>query len=235
MDEFVDQFLNIGSLLHIYPLLLEGLGVTVKLILAIVPTAIVAGLVVAVLIDFRIPILRPVLIAYIDFIRAFPPLVMLVFLYSGLPFVGINLGEFGTVVAGLAANGSAFFAEIFRAGINSVSRTQRDAARSTGVGALTTVIYIVLPQAIRNVIPPLASNVLDLAKLTSLGSVVALPELLRSARIAQMTTLNPTPLIAIAVIYLLMLWPLVRLLSLLEIKANLTSPHGATKKVIQNV
>ena len=79
--------------------------------------------------------------------------------------------------------------------------------------------YVVLPQAVRNVLPDLLSNTLEVVKLTSLGSVVAVPELLYQARQAQSLTYNPTPIVVAAIIYFLMLWPVVRLLSRLENRA----------------
>ena len=79
--------------------------------------------------------------------------------------------------------------------------------------------YIVLPQAVRNVLPDLMSNTLEVVKLTSLGSVVAVPELLFQARQAQSVTYSPTPIVLAAIVYFLLLWPLVRLLSRLENRA----------------
>jgi polar amino acid transport system permease protein len=79
--------------------------------------------------------------------------------------------------------------------------------------------FVVLPQAVRNVLPDLVSNTLEVVKLTSIASVVALPELLYQARQAQSVTYNPTPIVAVAVIYFLLLWPVVRLLSRLENRA----------------
>ncbi len=76
--------------------------------------------------------------------------------------------------------------------------------------------YVVLPQAIKAVVPPLTSNTLELVKLTSIASVVALPELLRTARMAQDLVYNPTPLMAAALIYFVLLWPVVRLISRLD-------------------
>jgi polar amino acid transport system permease protein len=215
-EEFRQSFLNFASLGEVMPLLLQGFALTLLLIVAIVPAAMLGGLLIAVLHSFGIPVLRQALIVYIDFLRSFPPLVLLIFLYSGLPFIGVRLSEFNTVVFALVANGSAFFGEIFRAGIESVPRGQREAARSTGIGAINTMVFVVLPQGIRNVIPPLASNVIELSKATSLAAVVALPDLLRNARAAQDIVYNPTPLVAAAAIYLACFWPLVRLLSRLE-------------------
>ena len=85
------------------------------------------------------------------------------------------------------------------------------------------MVYVVLPQAIRTVLPDLVSNTLEVVKLTSLASVVALPELLRMARVAQGITYNPTPLVLAAVLYFVMLWPFVRLLSRME-RRMLVSP-----------
>src|SRR5262249_31278711 len=116
-------------------------------------------------------------------------------------------------------NPGADYGEILRAGIESIPHGQVEAARSTGLSGLQSMTYIVLPQAVRNVLPDLLSNTLEVVKLTSLGSVVAVPELLFQARQAQSVTFNPTPIVMAAVIYFLILWPVVRLLSRLENRA----------------
>lgn len=94
-----------------------------------------------------------------------------------------------------------------------------EAARSTGLNRAQALAHVVLPQAVRNVLPDLVSNTLEVVKLTSIASVVALPELLFQARQAQNATYNATPIVAAAVAYFLLLWPLVRLISRLENKA----------------
>ena len=215
---FVDAFLNIESAQKVAPMLMSGFWVTLELVLAIVPAALVIGLVVAMLRDLKIPGLNLLLIVYVDVMRSVPPLVALIFMYSGLPFVGIHLSEFGTVALVLVANGAAFFGEIFRAGFEAVPMGQREAARSTGLGKLASEIFVVLPQGVKKVIPPVASNVIELVKATALGSVLALPELLRAARMAQSIVYDATPLLMAAGIYLICLWPFVRLLSRLEHK-----------------
>ena len=97
----------------------------------------------------------------------------------------------------------------------SAGGSARRRARPASPG-LQTMIFVVLPQAVRNVMPDLISNTLEVIKFTALASVVALPELLRMGRVAQGLTYNPTPLIAVALVYLALLWPIVRLLSRLE-------------------
>jgi polar amino acid transport system permease protein len=157
--------------------------------------------------------------AWVDFFRAFPPLVLLVLLFAGLPFMGLELGGFACVAIGFMLNNSAYYGEILRAGIESIPRGQTEAARSTGLSAAQTMVWVILPQAVRNVLPDLLSNTLEVVKLTSLGSVVAVPELLYQARQAQSVTYNATPIVMAAVVYFLILWPVVRLLSRLENRA----------------
>jgi polar amino acid transport system permease protein len=116
-------------------------------------------------------------------------------------------------------NTSSYYGEIFRAGIESVPRGQWEAARSTGLAWWQTMLNVVVPQATRNVLPDLLSNTLEVVKLTTLASVVAIPELLNAARNAQALTYNPTPIVLAALMYLALLWPVVRLISRLEHKA----------------
>ena len=145
--------------------------------------------------------------------------ISLILLFTGLPFMGLELGGFACVAVAFMLNNSAYYGEILRAGIDSVPHGQIEAARSTGLSGTQAMVHVVLPQAIRNVLPDLLSNTLEVVKLTSLGSVVAVPELLYQARQAQSATFNPTPIVMAAVIYFLLLWPLVRLLSRLENRA----------------
>jgi polar amino acid transport system permease protein len=173
-------------------------------------------LLLALLSTTRVRALRLALVLYTDFFRAFPPLVLLMFIAFGLPFTGLDLPAFAAVALAFLLNTSSYYGEIWRAGIESIPRGQLEAARSTGLGAVQTMAYVVVPQATRNVIPDLISNTLEVVKLTSIASVVALPELLYAARQAQSITYNATPIIAAGIIYLVCLWPLVRLLSRFE-------------------
>ncbi|WP_291295569.1 amino acid ABC transporter permease [Elioraea sp.] len=219
MDEFIATFFNVEVIRAASPILLQGLWMTLLLVLVAVPLGIAGGVLLAVLSVFRHPAVRWPLIAWVDFFRAFPPLVLLVFIYAGLPFAGIEIGAFGCVAIGFFLNTSSYYGEILRAGIESIPRGQVEAARSTGLSAAQTMTWVVLPQAVRNVLPDLVSNTLEVVKLTSIASVVALPELLFQARQAQSVTYNPSPIVAAAIIYFLLLWPFVRLLSRLEHKA----------------
>jgi polar amino acid transport system permease protein len=213
---FLENFANLDSLIQIYPLLLQGLKVTVLLALVTLPVAIALGLAIAVLYSFHVRWINILLIGYVDLLRSFPVIVLLALIYYGLPFFGLTLGGFTAVVLAISLNNSGYYGEIFRAGIESVPTGQREAARALGFGPVHQIAYIILPQAIRNVLAPLASNSLELIKTTSIASLVSLPELLRSARVAQEQTYNPTPLMAAAVIFFVLLWPLARWVARLE-------------------
>lgn len=215
----LQTFFNLEIIGAAWRIILAGLGNTVMLSLVVVPLGLAGGLVVALASTSRSRIVRWLTIIYVDFFRAFPPLVLLVFLFAGLPFAGLELGGFACVCIAFFLNTGAYYGEIVRAGIESVPSGQTEAARSTGLGRVQTMLFVVLPQAVRNVLPDLLSNTLEVVKLTSLGSVVAMPELLFQARQAQSLTYSPTPIVLAAIVYFVMLWPLVRVLSRLENRA----------------
>lgn len=219
MDQIIQVFFNVAVLERVWPLLLRGLGMTAALSAVIVPLGVVSGLAVALLYHLHLRWLNRILIAYVDFFRAFPPLVLLLFIYGGLPFLGIDLPLFGTVVLAFLLNTSSYYGEIFRAGLESVPGGQTEAARSTGLSRWQTMVSVILPQATRNVLPDLIGNTLEVIKGTTLASVVGFTELLNNARNAQALTYNATPVVAAALIYLVLLWPLVRLVSRLEHKS----------------
>jgi len=219
MDAIVQNFFNLEIAAKVWPFLLKGLGMTLMLSAIVVPLGLMAGLVVAVLGTLKSRLLKAALIVYVDFFRAFPPLVLLIFIYFGTPFLGLDIPKLLAVAIGFLLNTSSYYGEVFRAGIESIPKGQFEAARSTGLSNAQTLRFVVLPQAIRNVLPDLISNTLEVIKLTTLASVVALPELLNNARQAQALTYNPTPIVLAALMYLVLLWPLVRLLSRLEHKS----------------
>ena len=128
----------------------------------------------------------------------------------------MRLSPFTAVVTAFFLNNSAYYAEIYRSGIESVGFGQMEAARSTGLNSFQSMLYVILPQATRNVLPDLLSNTIEVVKLTSIASVVAFQELLYSADMARSITYNSSPIVLAAFIYLLILWPAVRLLSRLE-------------------
>jgi len=216
MEALVQQFFNLAIMERALPLVLTGLKETLLLCLLVIPLGLVGGLAVALASLAPSRAVRWVAIVGLDFFRAVPPLVLLIFVYSGLPFAGIRPSAVTAVAIAFFLNASSYYGEIYRAGIESIGAGQWDAARSTGLKGYQTLAYIVLPQAIRNVLPDLVSNTVEVVKLTSIASVVALPELLYSADMARSVTFNSSPIVLAAAIYLVMLWPFVRLASMLE-------------------
>jgi polar amino acid transport system permease protein len=216
MDMVVQQFFNVAIMTSALPIVLRGLGMTLLVCLVVIPLGLCGGLAVALGMQARSRAVRIAVAALIDFFRAVPPLVLLIFIHAGLPFAGLRLSPFVSVALAFLLNNSAYYGEIYRAGIESIGRGQWDAARSTGLSAAQTAVWVVLPQAIRNVLPDLVSNTVEVVKLTSLASVVALPEMLYSADMARSLTYNASPIVLAALIYLVLLWPVVRLVSRLE-------------------
>jgi polar amino acid transport system permease protein len=216
MDALIQQFFNLAIMERALPLVLTGLKQTILLCLLVIPLGLAGGLTVALLSLARRRTVRWIAVVGIDFFRAVPPLVLLIFVYSGLPFAGFRPSPVTAVAIAFFLNTSSYYGEVYRAGIESVGTGQWDAARSTGLRGWQTLAYVVLPQAVRNVLPDLVSNTVEVVKLTSIASVVALPELLYSADMARSVTFNSSPIVLAALIYLVMLWPVVRLVSRLE-------------------
>jgi len=216
MEALVQQFFNVEIMIRTWPLLLRGLGMTLTVCAIVIPLGLLGGLIVALMATSRSRLLRWTVVPLVDFFRAIPPLVLLIFIHTGMPFAGLELSAFQSVTIAFLLNNSAFYGEIYRAGLESVGAGQREAARSTGLTALQTNVWVVIPQAVRNVLPDLLSNTIEVVKLTSLASVVALPELLYSADMARSVTFNASPIVLAALVYLALLWPVVRLLSRLE-------------------
>ena len=213
---FLDNFADWASFMQIWPLLWQGLQLTVVLAAVTLPLAILVGLMIGIVYSFHNKGLNILLLVWIDLFRSFPVLVLLILIFYGLPFLGLKLPSFAACVLALTLNNSGYYGEIFRAGIEAVPIGQREAARALGLRPLQIVFLVILPQAIARVLAPLASNSLELVKTTSIASLVALPELLRSARVAQEQTYNPTPLTAAAVIFFILLWPFARWVAKLE-------------------
>lgn len=223
MDALLRNFFNIDIFQQVLPFLLQGLLTTIGLSLLVIPLGLAGGLFVALLATQTESRLVRILVAvYVDVFRALPPLVLLIFIYFGFPFLGIDMPKLLAVALGFLLNNASYYGEIFRAGLLAVPQGQMEAARSTGLTRLQALTYVVVPQASRNVLPDLIGNSIEVVKLTTLASVVALPELLRVARDAQSLLYNPSPVVLAALIYLAMLWPVVRLLSRLEHKTMIS-------------
>jgi polar amino acid transport system permease protein len=161
---------------------------------------------------------------YIDLFRGLPLLLLFVFIYYGLPLVGVSFNAITSGVLGLTLCYGAYSAEIFRAGIQAIPRGQMEAARSLGMSGGQATRYVILPQAIRLVIPPLTNEFIAMIKDTSLMSVITVPELLFTAKEKMGVAANPTPLTVAAIIYVIFTIPLIRLASRLETQRRKPRP-----------
>jgi polar amino acid transport system permease protein len=214
--DLITTFFNWPVFRDALPLLLEGLGITVLLGAVSIVVGFVSGLLMALLRLYGFVALRALARVYIDVFRSIPLLVLLVLVYYALPFVGVRLSSFAAATTALSMVSCAYTAEIFRAGIEAIPRGQFEAADAIGLGFFDTMRDVVLPQALRIVTPPLTSNCINVLKDTALASVVAMPDLLKQATQAQALAANPTPLIGAALLYLVLLLPLVRLVGHFE-------------------
>jgi len=214
----IDTFFNLEVLWSSLPALLRGLWYTILLGIMSIVIGVAAGMVFSLIRLYAPKPFRLLMIGYIDIFRALPMLVVLILIYYALPFVGIRFSAWTSAVLGFSIVMAAYSAEVFRSGIEGVPKGQFEAAAALGIPFLVTLRKVVMPQAIRIVIPPMTSNCVSMFKDTSLASTVALSELLKEASNAQAFNGNPSPLIGAALIYLVFLWPMVRLVSMLEKK-----------------
>ncbi len=209
------QFLELAI-----PLLLKGALTTVEFTVVSALFGMVIGLVVALARISRNPILRAVSTAYVEFFRGTPLLVQIFIIYYGLPTLfgdAANMPEFVAGVLALSINSGAYTSEIFRAGIQSISRGQMEAGRSLGLSYAQTMWFVIIPQAFRVVVPPLGNELIALLKDSSLVSIIAVTDLMRAGREITGTTVRPFETYTlVALLYLCMTLPLTLLVRAAE-------------------
>lgn len=216
MDQIVRYFFDFSLMAAYWPDILRGFLITVQMSVLTILIGIPLGLALAILRLYGIRPLNWLIIFYIDFFRAIPQLVLIVLAYFALPYFGLVLEPITATVLALAIVLSAFAEEIFWAGINAVHKGQWEAGRSTGLSFTKTLAYIILPQVVRISIPPLTNRAIGISKGTTLGSVVAVPELLNVTSSIQSNVANPTALTVGALLFLVLFLPFVRFTRWLE-------------------
>ena len=225
---FGQMFFNKELLLETWPILLGGLQNTLLIFICSAILSVTVAPIIAIIRTLNNPIFNFVIDAFVDVFRSLPILVLVIFIYYALPFLEIHSSPFMAGVWGLFLSALAFMIEYFRAGIDSVSRGQVEAARSLGMGLVQTMRFVVLPQAIRVVLPPLTGHLVGLLKATAFVSVVGMPELLKRAMEIVEWKANPTPLVTITIMYLILLLPLMYGSTRLERRlARWIKPHRA--------
>ncbi|MCI9456858.1 MAG: amino acid ABC transporter permease [Oscillospiraceae bacterium] len=211
---------NIIKILEKYGMVfVQGLGGTLWISLVTVVFGTILGTLIALLKLSKVKVLNWVVDVYVEIIRGTPVLLQLYFFWIGLPRLlpMLTLSDTECVVVALIFNASAYIAEVIRAGIQAVDPGQTEAAKSLGMSDAHTMTRIVLPQAIKNILPALGNEFITMIKQSSLASVFFVNELTTSFKVVQSATfLAIPPLIISGMIYLVLNWSLSRLIGLLE-------------------
>lgn len=197
-------------------LMLEGAEVTLEIFAITLALALPLGLLAAL---GRISSIRPLSMVvefYVWLMRGTPLMLQLLFVYFALPLVGILLPDIAAALLAFVLNYAAYFCEIFRAGIQSISRGQYEAAQTLGMTYPLTMRRIIIPQMLKNVLPPISNETINLVKDTSLIYILAMNDLLRVARNIVQREFDMTPFVIAAVFYLTMTFVLTWLFKRLE-------------------
>ncbi|GAA3132379.1 amino acid ABC transporter permease [Planomonospora alba] len=212
-----ETFFSGEALVRAWPEVLDGFWTNVRIFLIAEPVILVLGLLVALARNLRAPVffpLRALAVAYTDVFRGVPTILVILLVGFGVPALGLQgtpTDEITLGVIALVLSYSAYVAEVFRAGIDSVHPSQRAAARSLGLSHGRTMRHVVLPQAWRRVVPPLLNDFVSLQKDTALVSTIGVIEALRQAQIDAASTFNYTPYLVAAMMFVALTIPMARL------------------------
>ena len=224
-NQFLGMFfkpqLILTSLFSLFP----GWVVCLIIVFAAYPFAIVLGLIFALMKISRHRLVRAIAIVYINILRGTPLFLQIYIMFFGLPMMHINISNNILGIIVMAINSSAYLAEIFRAGIESIPVGQYEAAASLGMGHLQTMVSIILPQTIRRVIPTVTSDFIMAFKDTSLLSSVGVMELMMFSKNLTSITGNMPPYVTAAIFYLIVTLPLIKVVTIIE-KRMARSEHG---------
>jgi polar amino acid transport system permease protein len=210
MDRLL-QYLNPGPAWQYRDMLAEGLAVTAALSVLTLVLAAPPALLVALGRRFGPAWVSRPLTGLIYVARSVPAVLMVVFIYLALPFVGPAFSPFVSVLIAMVVVQIVYFSEVFRGALAAVGRGQFDAARSLGLTPRQMLTHVVLPQAAVVAAPPFASSLVLLVQNTSIASAIALNDLMQAALAVQNISAQPSPLVAAALGYLLIILPIVRL------------------------
>ncbi|OOM74370.1 amino acid ABC transporter permease [Clostridium sp. BL-8] len=205
-------------ILEIMPQVLEGLIITLEIFGCTLLLSIPLGIVVALMRISKSIILKEISGAYILIMRGTPLLLQIIVIFFGLPLVGIDFERFPAAILAFTLNYAAYFGEIFRAGIVSIDNGQVEGAQVLGLSQKDIFFRIILPQAFKRVIPPVANEITTLVKDTSLVYVVGMDELLKIGKTAANRDVSLAPLLIVGVVYLIVIAIFSQLLKKIEKK-----------------
>jgi His/Glu/Gln/Arg/opine family amino acid ABC transporter permease subunit len=187
------------------PYMLKGTVVTLEVSACAMVLASVIGLVMGLISVSSLRVLKAIIRAYVYFVRGTPALVQIFLVYFALPRIGFELSSFWSGVVALAFNSAGFIAEIMRAGLQSIDAGQTEAALSIGMTERQSIQFILLPQSLRRVTPPLTNELITLVKSSSLLSVISITELTRTAQLIIAEKFVPFELYAALAVYYLVI------------------------------
>ena len=210
--------LNVDLMINSLPLLIVGAGITIQITAISVGLGLIIGMFVGIARICNVKVLRALAAVYIDFLRGTPLLVQIFLIYFALPMVvGQRVDPFIAAITACGINSGAYIAEIFRAGIQAIDKGQMEAGRSLGMTWVQTMRYIIVPQAFKNIVPPLGNEFIALLKDSSLVSVIGFEELTRRGQLIIARTYGSLEIwITVALIYLVMTLTISRLVSYME-------------------
>ena len=217
-NKFLKLFLNPPLLVTSFPVVFNGFLMALGIVAVAFPLAIPAGLLLSLMRMARFRVLRAIASLYVNVVRGTPLFLQIYIAFFGLPLAGIQIPSFPLGVIVLSMNSSAYLCEIFRAGIQSISKGQFEAARSLGMNGAQTMLFVIIPQTVRRVIPTMTSEFILLYKDTSMLAAVGVMEVVMYAKTIVASTGSITPYIVAACFYLVITLPLAKLVGMLEAK-----------------
>lgn len=231
-NKFLNLFLNPSILVTSFPVVLNGFFMALGIVACAFPLAIPFGLLLALMRMARFRVFRGLATAYVNIVRGTPLFLQIYIAFFGLPLAGIDPPKFLLGVVVLAMNSSAYLCEIFRAGIQSISKGQFEASRSLGMNGAQTMMFVIIPQTVRRVIPTMTSEFILLYKDTSMLAAVGTMEVVLYAKSIVASTGSITPYIVAACFYLVITLPLAKLVGKLEnrLAGNDTGKAAGKKK-----
>ncbi|MGL5042087.1 MAG: ABC transporter substrate-binding protein/permease [Culicoidibacterales bacterium] len=212
---------SLGQVLQYWPMILKGTGTTILVALLGVFLGSILGLLLALLKISNIKVFEFLVTAYVEIVRGTPLLIQIYLIFYGLPAIGINFPPLLAGIVAVSLNSAAYVAEIIRAGINAVDKGQLEAGRSLGMSYLLVMKEIIIPQAIKNILPALGNEFVTIIKESSIISIIGVGDLMYAANTIRGNTFQAfAPLIVAAVIYFVLTFTLSRILSVIEGKMN---------------
>lgn len=205
-------------MIELMPQLLQGFGTTLKIFILTLIMSIPLGLIIALGRISKFGFIRWITGIYVLIMRGTPLMLQIIFIFFGLPLLEISIARFPAAILALVLNYGAYFAEIFRSGIQSIDKGQYEGAYVLGLSNKDIFFRIILPQAFKRILPPISNEIITLVKDTALIYVVGLDELLKVWTIALNRTASLFPLVMVGAIYLLFIGLLTKILSNIEKK-----------------